>query len=56
MTAPTTFYQSEQGTLYQCDSLTWLGTVESDSVDLIFADPPYNVSKAKWDNFESQEH
>lgn len=56
MTEPTAFYQSEHGTLYQGDSLVWLGTLEAESVDLIFADPPYNVSKAEWDNFESQAH
>lgn len=24
-------------------------------VDMIFADPPYNLKKADWDKFESQE-
>jgi len=56
VTVPTAFYQSENGTLYQGDSLLWLDALEPESVDLIFADPPYNVSKAEWDNFESQEH
>lgn len=56
MTTHTVSYQSEHGTLYQGDSLIWLDALEPDSVDLIFADPPYNVSKAEWDNFESQEH
>ncbi len=25
------------------------------SVDIVFADPPYNIKKADWDTFESQE-
>ena len=29
--------------------------LESASIDLIFADPPYNIKKADWDNFENQE-
>lgn len=57
MTLPiTTSYEHHNGTLFQGDSPTWLGTLGSGSVDLIFADPPYNVNKADWDNFESQEH
>ena len=24
-------------------------------MDLIFADPPYNINKAEWDRFENQE-
>jgi site-specific DNA-methyltransferase (adenine-specific) len=48
-------YEHPHGKLYQGDSTAWLQTLEDDSVDLIFADPPYNVNKAEWDNFESQE-
>lgn len=44
-----------EGMIYQGDSIAWLGSLESSSVDLIFADPPYNIKKADWDNFESQE-
>lgn len=54
--AITAFHEHYNGTLFQGDSPAWLGTRESGSVDLIFADPPYNVNKAEWDNFESQEH
>ncbi len=57
MTLPiTTSYEHHNGTLFQGDSPSWLGTLQPESVDLIFADPPYNVNKAEWDNFESQEH
>jgi len=44
-----------QGMIYQGDSIAWLKTLEPESVDLIFADPPYNIKKAEWDTFESQE-
>lgn len=43
------------GDLYQGNSLEWLASLQSASVDLVFADPPYNIKKAEWDNFESQE-
>jgi site-specific DNA-methyltransferase (adenine-specific) len=48
-------YQHPNGQLYQGDSIAWLGSLENESVDLIFADPPYNIHKADWDNFENQE-
>lgn len=48
-------YQNQNGCLYEGDSLVWLKLLEETSVDLIFADPPYNLNKADWDNFESQE-
>ncbi len=49
------YYQHRNGTLYQGDSYDWLASLPSESVDLVFADPPYNINKADWDNFESQE-
>ena len=48
-------YEHPHGKLYQGDSIDWLKSLESESVALIFADPPYNIKKADWDNFESQE-
>ncbi|MGN0663093.1 MAG: DNA-methyltransferase [Faecalibacterium sp.] len=48
-------YSRENGLLFQADSLEWLAELPSDSIDLIFADPPYNIKKADWDKFESQE-
>lgn len=41
--------------LYEGDCLLWLKELPSESVDLVFADPPYNINKANWDKFESQE-
>ncbi|WP_018264906.1 DNA-methyltransferase [Methylosinus sp. LW4] len=48
-------YAHPRGRLYQGDSVEWLKSLEADSVDLVFADPPYNIKKANWDTFESQE-
>jgi len=43
------------GTLFCGDSLIWLSTLPDESADLIIADPPYNLKKAEWDTFQSQE-
>lgn len=48
-------YSHPNGQLYQGNSLDWLASLDSQSVDLIFADPPYNIKKADWDNFVNQE-
>jgi site-specific DNA-methyltransferase (adenine-specific) len=48
-------YEHAHGRLYLGDAIAWLSSLESESADLIFADPPYNINKADWDNFESQE-
>ena len=39
----------------RANAIDWLCSLEDETVDLIFADPPYNIKKAEWDNFESQE-
>jgi site-specific DNA-methyltransferase (adenine-specific) len=52
---PQLFYTHPHGQLWVGDSIKWLGTIESETVDLIFADPPYNIKKAEWDTIESQE-
>lgn len=48
-------YQHPHGHLFQGDATDWLASLDNGSVDLVFADPPYNVKKAEWDTFESQE-
>lgn len=48
------YYQSDFGKLYNLDVLDFFQHQESKSVDLIFADPPYNIKKAEWDTFSSQ--
>ena len=49
-------YEHPNGKLYQGNSIDWLASLDDASVDLVFADPPYNIKKADWDSFESQEH
>jgi len=48
-------HQYSHGTLFGGDSLPWLKSLADQSVDLVIADPPYNLKKADWDIFESQE-
>ena len=48
-------YEHPNGKLYQGNCIDWLTSLKESSVDLVFADPPYNIRKADWDNFESQE-
>jgi len=48
-------YEHPNGKLFLGNSIDWLSNLESESVDLVFADPPYNIKKAEWDTFESQE-
>jgi site-specific DNA-methyltransferase (adenine-specific) len=48
-------YCHRNGLLFNNDSLSWLKEVQDETVDLVFADPPYNIKKADWDKFESQE-
>ncbi len=53
--APACLYEHPNGALWVGDAILWLRSLESESVDLIFADPPYNIKKAEWDTFESQQ-
>lgn len=48
-------YRKGDNFLFEGNSLEWLKSLDSESIDLIFADPPYNIKKADWDKFESQE-
>lgn len=52
---PKLFYSSPNGEIWHGDAIHWLKKLQSESVDLIFADPPYNIKKAEWDTFESQQ-
>ena len=47
-------YKKKDDVLFEGDSIEWLKSIESKTVDLVFADPPYNIKKADWDKFESQ--
>jgi site-specific DNA-methyltransferase (adenine-specific) len=53
--SPTRFYTHPNGEIWTGDATCWLKTLDTESVDLIFANPPYNAKKAEWDTFESQE-
>ena len=46
-------YEKGYGRLFQGDALDWLKSLGDESADLVFADPPYNIKKAEWDDFES---
>ncbi len=48
------FFETDRGKLFNADVVTFFKTLETASVQLIFADPPYNIKKAEWDIFESQ--
>ena len=51
---PSLFFTHPHGELWVGDATVWLHSLASGSVDLVFADPPYNLKKAEWDTFESQ--
>jgi site-specific DNA-methyltransferase (adenine-specific) len=53
--AMTIAHQTSNGTLFCGDSLRWLTTLADGVADLVFADPPYNLKKADWDTFASQD-
>lgn len=52
-TAP--FFETNLGSLFLLDAIKFLKSFDDESVDLIFADPPYNIKKAQWDSFKSQQ-
>jgi site-specific DNA-methyltransferase (adenine-specific) len=54
LTKPQIVFDHPNGQIWQGDSIEWLNSLPPESVDLIFADPPYNIKKAEWDTFESQ--
>jgi site-specific DNA-methyltransferase (adenine-specific) len=53
--APAVFYTHPNGKIWVGDAVAWLRSLPGESVDLVFADPPYNIGKAEWDTFESQQ-
>jgi site-specific DNA-methyltransferase (adenine-specific) len=52
---PVLFYSHPNGEIWVGGAVAWLRSLLDESVDLIFADPPYNIKKAEWDTFESQQ-
>lgn len=53
--AATLAYRDERGALWRSDALELFATLPNGSVDLVIADPPYAIAKAKWDEFESMD-
>lgn len=47
-------FTTEFGSLHNIDAVEYLKSVKTGTVDLLFADPPYNIKKAEWDTFNSQ--
>jgi site-specific DNA-methyltransferase (adenine-specific) len=43
-------YDGANGKLFAGDAVTWLHSIKAASVDLVVADPPYNIGKAEWDD------
>ena len=41
--------------VFHLDCFDFLAKVDDNSVDLAILDPPYNMQKAEWDTFSSQE-
>ena len=52
---PRPFLSRKDGYLFQADALRWLKTVADKSVDLVFADPPYDTGRAKSSGYRAQE-
>ena len=52
---PRPLLSRKDGYLFQADALRWLKTVADKSVDLVFADPPYDVGRAKRSGYRAQE-
>ena len=48
--APASFYSTKNAALYLGDSFEILASMKPESVDLVFADPPYFLSTRKWIN------
>lgn len=48
------YFETELGKLFQTDAISFMKELEPNSIDLIFADPPYNIKKAEWDTFSNQ--
>jgi site-specific DNA-methyltransferase (adenine-specific) len=53
MTAPP-LAATALGALYAGDGLNWLASLPTASADLVFADPPYNLGRERWDILGSE--
>ena len=48
-------FQYSNGSIYNNDCIDFLTSLPAQSVDMVFADPPYNIKKASWDDLGSQD-
>jgi len=48
------YFKTQYGKLYNYDATKYMKQLAPNSIDLIFADPPYNIKKAEWDTFSNQ--
>ena len=46
------YYQDDYATIYHGDCREILPQLETNTIDLILTDPPYNIGVAKWDNMD----
>jgi len=53
-TLGTPYFKTDYGSLYNLDIIEFFKNLDKESIDLIIADPPYNIKKAEWDSFQSQ--
>lgn len=53
---PNSVFTTALGALYESDSISFMRQMPDKQIDMIFADPPYNINKASWDRFDSQDH
>ena len=51
------YFETEFGKLYHTEAEDLINYVKNEDIEanLVFADPPYNIDKAEWDSFESQD-
>lgn len=47
-------FRTEYGELYNCDCMDVLREIDNDTVDLVFADPPFNLSKQYGEDFNDE--
>ena len=50
------YYERPEGKLYISDCISFMKSLDDKSVDMIFADPPYNIGKdKKWDVWKNMD-
>ncbi len=52
---PSLQFSYPNGKIFNSDCFVFLRSLANESVDMVFADPPYNIGKADWDDLGSQD-